>query len=61
MATSFTPKVLSLAVIIAAATMSGCDKPEPKITPKLVVVEQVNTATVPYLVTMLGDSSVIRC
>ncbi|WP_285162833.1 efflux RND transporter periplasmic adaptor subunit [Shewanella goraebulensis] len=54
MATSFTPKVLSLAVIIAAATLSGCEKPEPKITPKLVVVEQVNTATVPLFGNYVG-------
>ncbi|WP_153915731.1 efflux RND transporter periplasmic adaptor subunit [Shewanella sp. TC10] len=54
MTTFFTPSALSLAVIIAAASLSGCDKPEPKITPKLVVVEKVNTATVPLFGNYVG-------
>ena len=54
MANFFTPTRLTLAIIIAAATLSGCEKPTPKITPKMVVVEQVNTATVPLYGNYIG-------
>ncbi|QFU22872.1 efflux RND transporter periplasmic adaptor subunit [Shewanella eurypsychrophilus] len=54
MANIFTPTRLTLAIIIAAATLSGCEKPTPKITPKMVVVEQVNTATVPLYGNYIG-------
>ncbi|MCC4831445.1 efflux RND transporter periplasmic adaptor subunit [Shewanella sp. 10N.7] len=54
MASFFTPPTFSLAVIITAASLSGCEKPAPQITPKLVVVEQVNTVTVPLYGNYVG-------
>ncbi|QLE84598.1 efflux RND transporter periplasmic adaptor subunit [Shewanella sp. Scap07] len=40
--------------IVALTSLLGCDKPEPKITPKLVVVEKVNSATVPLYGNYIG-------
>lgn len=54
MTTFFTPSKITLAIVIAAATLAGCEKPVAKITPKLVVVEQVNTATVPLYGNYVG-------
>ena len=50
----FTRSALTLALLIGAATLIGCEKDVPKITPKLVVVEQVTTATVPLYGNYVG-------
>ncbi|EDQ02216.1 efflux RND transporter periplasmic adaptor subunit [Shewanella benthica] len=54
MAQVLTRSAFSLALLIGTATLIGCEKEEPKITPKLVVVEQVTTATVPLYGNYVG-------
>lgn len=54
MAQVFTRSALTLALLIGTATLIGCEKDVPKITPKLVVVEQVTTATVPLYGNYVG-------
>ncbi|AQS36022.1 RND family efflux transporter, MFP subunit [Shewanella psychrophila] len=54
MAQVFTRSALALALLIGTATLIGCEKDVPKITPKLVVVEQVKTATVPLYGNYVG-------
>ncbi|QDO84114.1 efflux RND transporter periplasmic adaptor subunit [Shewanella psychropiezotolerans] len=54
MAQVFTRSALTLALLIGAATLIGCEKDVPPITPKLVVVEQVTTATVPLYGNYVG-------
>ncbi|SQH76734.1 putative acriflavine resistance protein E [Shewanella benthica] len=54
MAQVLTRSAFSLALLIGTATLIGCEKEEPKITPKLVVVEQVTTVTVPLYGNYVG-------
>ena len=54
MAQVFTRSAFTLALLIGTATLIGCEKDVPKITPKLVVVEQVTTATVPLYGNYVG-------
>lgn len=54
MAQVFTRSALTLALLIGTATLIGCEMDVPKITPKLVVVEQVTTATVPLYGNYVG-------